>query len=188
MVGLHLNCTTIVPCRWSPSLGRATEFSFEPTLSNERKRRLAIRGQLVEGLRYAYHMFSDDILNMIAGFLECEFAATTAAHLWLRRGSADCAVDTSRSIWAGYVNVDGVRYLTSLSNKEGHRLECILGAHQRFNAVYVLEDHVGIRRIEFARPDSNVDTPTLEDALMEGWWRTLPASRVLRATSDVGLL
>ncbi len=129
----------------------------------------------------------EDIRYTIAGYLVCEIATSTIADLWLHRQSSDCVIDTSQCIWACYIAIEGVRYLTKLSNKKDNRLDVqIFDARRRANTIYVLQDHIGIKQLIFAGKDGNMGIPIFEDVIPGCWWRTIAGPSVLRFASDVG--
>jgi hypothetical protein len=94
--------------------------------------------------------------------------------LWEARASFDCRVDVSKGIWAKYVCIDGIRYLAALSNDEdgaGPNSYKLVDADRasRSSALYVLEDHLGIRHLVFVAPGESARLPSFDNAKPGPW-------------------
>lgn len=103
-----------------------------------------------------------------------------------------CCVRASTKIWARYVDVQGIEYISSLTDHcssqsaERHKLIFDSDLEQPVNVVYVGKDHLGIRRLVF---DSVGHTPNVEIA-PGVWWETLQipdADSNISWDTDVGL-
>ncbi len=170
----------------------ATEYSFDPAPSDERRRR--DRSQLLLGKRLCdiYGRLPLELWLQVAGELVRECAISTAQTLWQHRSSADRQVDIELGVWASYVCIDGVRYIADLSNAVDSRSSSAMILHvcktSEINVVYSLEDHLGIRRLVFASQEDTAKPPSFPGSgKMNGlWWQTIPLrSRKLEAKSDV---
>ncbi|KAK3988527.1 hypothetical protein QBC44DRAFT_101266 [Cladorrhinum sp. PSN332] len=102
------------------------------------------------------------------------------------RRSFDCGLYIVKSVWARYVSIEGVEYIEALSNWPGPGFYRIFDPRSlpNVNAVYVLEDHLGVRILVCAN-DSN--PPTNEKINPGSWWRLCPGwngKSQLYASSD----
>lgn len=82
-----------------------------------------------------------------------------------------CTIEPLKSVWADYFCIDGVEYITRLSNtpKPGSRLLWDAPSKREKNFLYISEDHVGVRQVI----NDSIDLPH-EDQNNSEWWRTLP--------------
>ncbi|KAF5009400.1 hypothetical protein FDECE_4377 [Fusarium decemcellulare] len=90
-------------------------------------------------------------------------------------------VDTSGSIWAHFLEIEGVQYIQSLETEpidDGDVLICTSDA-QRVENIYVGSDHLGIRKILFG--NQHLPTGYREPGI---WWSILPANRWLKVLRD----
>ncbi|KAJ3524377.1 hypothetical protein NM208_g12079 [Fusarium decemcellulare] len=92
-------------------------------------------------------------------------------------------INLSEAAWATYADIDGIEYLTSISNVARPRSRLLWDATQP-SAVYVAEDHLGIRHVTNS-PDAQ-QTAKKEDAAPV-WWRTIVVEqeKMLEFKSDV---
>ncbi|KFA49717.1 hypothetical protein S40293_01402 [Stachybotrys chartarum IBT 40293] len=150
----------------------ATNYWYEPPHSEETRRRDAT----VESIRRGLAVNVDpcgklpwEILTMIANYLVPEFAIT---ELLTTPRSNDSRFTVSKDVWATYVNIDGTEYVSSLSNLRSDKARLVLQAGSTCldNAIYILEDHLGIRRVEISSSPPKLADPS--DRSM--WWRSLP--------------
>lgn len=191
VVGFHPTCQAAISVHWSMALRQATAFSFRMTPSEEEKRRRALLGMLANGLDLSgilppKTVLPDEIKRMIAAYLVCEYAAHSIGHLWSKRQkhqSSVCVVDTSRSIWARSVTIEGEDYLCNLTNANDNQLIQISDpAGRRIDVIYLLQDHLGIKKAVFASDDSK----GLPTAMQGHWWEAITSPKLLRLASDVG--
>ncbi|CAK7200232.1 hypothetical protein SEUCBS139899_002923 [Sporothrix eucalyptigena] len=113
--------------------------------------------------------------------------------LWARRGSKSTTLKlyssttgTFNSVWASYIYMDGARYISNLStsppsNSSTFFIRVIDGSKVTDeSALYVLEDHLGIRQLVHGGPDYDLTplqetTHSIPDSCNNLWWRTLAA-------------
>lgn len=190
-IGYHLGCLTLAPFEPSLPFLRATEYSFEPCESEKRRRRDWIQRALAVKLMKTWARLPLEIWWAVARLLARECATSTITETWLAHRSSSCFIDVSSSLWARYILIEGVFYVADLSNSPSHGSGCI----QIFDAskmppadtLYVLDDHLGIRQILFARSDNPAKLPTL-DTKPGLWWRTISiSSHKFQAKSDVSI-
>ena len=143
---------------------------------------------------------------MIAGYLVQECAISTLQELWRTReirqsfnhtpGDAyHTIIDMSLDVWVRYIHIDGIRYIAELSNQDdrsGHMslLSTVrmFRRESRVKTIYILENHLGIRQVIFTTSTRSTKLPTLDNAELGVWWRTLSASTQfteMEATFDV---
>ncbi|KAJ3517992.1 hypothetical protein NM208_g14628 [Fusarium decemcellulare] len=90
-------------------------------------------------------------------------------------------VDTSGSIWAHFLEIEGVQYIQSLQTEpidDDDVLICTPDA-QRVENIYVGSDHLGVRKILFG--NQYLPTGYHEPGI---WWSILPADRRLNISRD----
>lgn len=150
----------------------ATNYWYEPPHIEETRR----RDTTVESIRRGLAVNVDprgklpwEILTMIANYLVPEFAIT---ELLTTPRANDSRFTVSKDVWATYVYIDGTEYVSSLSNLRSDKARLVLQAASTCpdNAIYILEDHLGIRRVEISSNPPKLADPS--DRSM--WWRSLP--------------
>lgn len=164
----------------------ATEYSFEPGASEEERRRRWSIALLADRMSKMHLPVPTEIRLLIAQHLVRECATAAAQQAWHERCRRDSDVDISLDIWAEYAYIDGARYVSYISNQpvETCAARQIQVARGRpATALYVLEDHLGIRELVFGGETEYRPTTRPESGL---WWRTVPlTSERLKIKSDV---
>ena len=154
----------------------ATNYSFSPPFSDERRRADRIQCLLVPRLKKALgDKLPHEVLAMIAELLVRECATVTGqAQAW-EQNASDYLVDLSRDVYARYHVVDGVRYVKSLgnflseTNEEG---QLLLDVQKQggIRKIVIAEDHLGIRLVKFVSLDAVF--PKNRHGL-RAWWRDI---------------
>ncbi len=170
----------------------ATEYSFDPAPSDEKRRRDRIKLLLGNRLSDIYGRLPLELWLSVAEELIYECAISMAQILWQDRSSVDCEVDISRGVWVRYICIDGARYIADLSNtaKPGSGSTEVLSLCNvsEINVLYSLEDHLGIRRLVFSSRKDEAELPSFRgnEKGSSLWWQTIPlGSKELEAISDV---
>lgn len=124
---------------------------------------------------------------MIVGLLIRELAITIIDGAWQTRRSSNCEIDTSLAVWACFIPIEGVAYIAKLSNSpgdgagiSGRGVKILEAGQSDLRTVYVLEDHLGIRKLVFSRKH-----PLPSTAQSGLWWRTVSLGPKLYGKSDV---
>ncbi|VUC37098.1 unnamed protein product [Clonostachys rosea] len=151
----------------------ASLYAYEPPASEESRRLLHVRSQLA--MLFSKRSKSRvslplEIWKSIAGYLVSEFAICSMLSLPFRNSTE---VSTANDLWATHVNIDGIDYMSKLTSKPSRGAKLALrAADMAFgNSLYILEDHLGIRKmIASAQP------PTHKGE-MSAWWRVVPLER-----------
>ena len=157
----------------SPKLLAATNYSFQPTILEERRRRDYMLQILAERLKAFWaKRLPDELCRIIAGFLVRECAVITAQELADQNSAANSAIDLSHDVYIRYVMIDGIRYIGSLRNSSrsavepGEKLLLDAQVARNIRNIYIGEDHLGIRQVLFSSFSHDLSTPGL-------WWREL---------------
>ncbi|KAK7422273.1 hypothetical protein QQZ08_009579 [Neonectria magnoliae] len=169
--GCHAECLAFSTLSQTPiaSLFPVTEYSYEPPISEEHRRWKHILHVVSCSLYKEYgKTLPVEVCQMIAADLVPEYTVMT---LPVIRGDATCTVDVSKDVWVTYVEIQGINYVNTMSNRPSP------GAQLVWNATpipldgffYVLEDHLGIRRVT-----SGVGTPLCGERDKSTRWRTIP--------------
>jgi hypothetical protein len=173
----------------------ATEYSFQPSLYEGRRRLDRIRNLLPARLsKVLPRKLPREILAMVAKLLESECAIVTAQQQTLGDEESgillpDFIIDLTRNVYAQYYELDGVCYVKTLSNSRpetGKDQRLLFDAQQggRVHKVLVAEDHLGIRSVRFASCNAVSDTHPVPRA----WWKDISGPggvTKMRATTDV---
>jgi hypothetical protein len=187
-IGYHAECFGFASSLPSPAFLHATGYRFEPMPWQDRQRYHRIKQLLAARLQLVCPALPVELRLMVARHLVRPCAVSTIEALWAVRQSFDCCVDTSKSVWASYVHIDGIRYVAALSNEPGLDFRRVLDADRvpRVGTVYILEDHLGIRQLVFAAFGERVELPSFGHAKQALWWRALPTyPKQLVGKSDV---
>ncbi|KPM37392.1 hypothetical protein AK830_g9177 [Neonectria ditissima] len=180
--GCHAECLAFASRLQTPvvDLFPATEYSYEPAVSDEDRRRKHIRHVVSQSLYQVYGKLPLELWLMVAAHLVPVYAVTS---LFTAPQSSICKIDASRDVWATYLDVDGVEYVKTISNRR------CLGGQLIWEAMplsvsgffYVLEDHFGIRRVTRDPPIPQLPSESDKST----WWRTISLSqRDVEFTTD----
>ena len=141
----------------SPKFLAATNYSFQLTILEERRRRDHMLQVLTERLKAFWaKRLPDELCRIIASFLVRECAVVTTQELVDKNSATDSVVDLSNDVYIRYVMIDGIRYIRSLRNSSRSAVEpgekLLLDAQVARNVrnIYIGEDHLGIRQILFS--------------------------------------
>jgi hypothetical protein len=184
----HSECYNFRLYTISPKFLATTEYSFQPTMLEERRRRDRILHILTGRLGVSWTKgLPDEICWIIARHLVRECAVITAQELPIEEAS-DSVIDFSLDVYARHVVIEGIRYIRCLRNSAqstpevGETLLLKGQSSGDVRNVYIGEDHLGIRQIKlFSSSKPSVRTPSL-------WWRQLSGSccvSTFRTKTDV---
>jgi hypothetical protein len=185
----HGECYSFRLYTVSPKFLATTEYSFRPSILEERRRRDVILHILTKRLRVSWTKgLPDEICWMIAGYLIRECAIITAQELANEDSASDSVIDLSHDVYVRYIMIEGIRYIRSLRNsarstpKLGETLLLESQNSSNIRNVYIGEDHLGIRQIQLSSSyKSGLRIPGL-------WWRQLSEScciSKIRTRTDV---
>lgn len=95
-------------------------------------------------------------------------------------------IDACAKAWATYVNIDGIRYVRTISNTPIPKGEVVWDAVSpgMRDVLYLVEDHLGIRQVT-----TNPGAPQFpNERLKSTWWRSVPLEqRQANLCTDVSL-
>lgn len=197
----HINCFRLVTegRRDIQNYLKAAAYTFEPTLSKQHLRRRRLLGNLLsrwESLSDTDETCSNinNLLRRLPAELRWAIAEQLLPEYATARLTALPSVDhgdvveisISAKVWARFVFVEGVRYIASLSNEPSSGGELIYTpTPQRIlDALYLCEDHLGVRRVVLANCEETERTSECSGV----WWRSykVPTTvRLLEAHTDV---
>lgn len=187
ILAYHPGCLAFTS-RPSNTFLHATEYSFEPDAFEEERRRRWILTLLSERMSKTHPRLPAELRLLVAQHLVRECAIAASQQAWHARCSRDCDVDISLGIWVDYVYIDGIRYISHLSSHAGPSStarQLVHAGAPRATALYVLEDHLGIRELVFSEKEEYRPTPRPRSGLR---WRTVPlTSERVKMKSDVSL-
>lgn len=183
----HAGCAALAerlgltPAEYLPALA----YSYEPPKSDERRRRELVRFRLQQALKRNLGRLPTEVWDYVAKDLVCEFATVAIPVV---ESKTVFTIDPLEAVWARYVDIDGVKYVKSVSNehKPGDRLLWDKPRSPTGHVVYIAEDHLGINEIT-NHPKS---TQSAQSKGVSTWWRTVPAedSSTIDFKTDVSLL
>ncbi|KAI1207656.1 uncharacterized protein F4807DRAFT_434053 [Annulohypoxylon truncatum] len=179
LIGCHSACLSFVS-PVSLSWLQVTDYSFEPAEPEDERRLVHFVKVVATKLTATYNMLPLELWRMISSSLAHEFAASATYQTCATDHAPNTySIDTTLSIWARFVRLDGIQYIGGLSNtRQNDEDICIFNADKGFplEALYVSEDHLGIRWIISTKQGSSTDLPATNDDLTM-WWQTIhPAS------------
>ncbi|WAO87070.1 Hypothetical protein NCS54_00436500 [Fusarium falciforme] len=168
----HAGCAALAerlgltPAEYLPALA----YSYEPPKSDERRRRELVRFRLQQALKRNLGRLPTEVWDYVAKDLVCEFATVAIPVV---EPKTVFTIDPLEAVWAKYVDIDGVKYVKSVSNehKPGDRLLWDKPKSPTGHVVYIAEDHLGINEIT-NHPEF---TQSAQSKGVSSWWRTVPA-------------
>ncbi|KAF5602630.1 uncharacterized protein FSUBG_7681 [Fusarium subglutinans] len=181
-IGYHVGCSEI-----ASSFGldkrafvQVARYSYEPSVREDERRREWILNNLHRIMSQKFTNLPPEILLMMNKHLVLHYAIASLSHV---SRSIQYTVEPLKDVWATHVNLDGIEYISSLSNtpKPGSRLLWREFKGQEENFLFISEDHLGIRQV--------VNNPGAVTSVQgsSGWWRTLPITSKFLSFSDDGL-
>lgn len=185
ILGYHAGCLALTALP-SGAFLRATEYSFEPDVSEEERRRVWALSLLADRMSNMHLRLPMELRLLVAQNLVRECAIAASQQAWDARWSRDCDVDISLEIWADCVYIEGLQYISYVSNQASQTSTArrIRSAESPpATVLHVLEDHLGIRELVFGATQES--RPSMRPA--RGlWWRTVPlVSGRVKIESDV---
>ncbi|KAI1207663.1 uncharacterized protein F4807DRAFT_434089 [Annulohypoxylon truncatum] len=172
-VACHSECIKFLPHQ-SWKFSQALLYSFEPPFSQEKRRVAWLRSSLISNLKMPCDL-PYEIKSNIAQNLLREYAVVKARSCWVDarefQKSTDLCINPSKTVWARYIEFEGVKYIASITNEpsDGHETLFKPSSSSRVDYVYISEDHLGIRQMVFS-PSQAPTVPPLPGI----WWRILP--------------
>ncbi|WAO94534.1 Hypothetical protein NCS54_01212200 [Fusarium falciforme] len=134
-------------------------------------------------LQQVYNKLPAEVCFMIAGELVREVAAMATEQLWQSRPrdleNCDIYNRIDMNVRARYIYIDGVRYVESLSSSPYAEGELVIdpATSSTIDAIHVLEDHIGVRRILFSSTEHSQKLEALlSTPVRDAWWRNIPFS------------
>lgn len=169
--GYHADCVRHKGCLSVPNLVAATSYSYEPWPGENVRRLRWVRSRLATIIYLSLaRRLPYDLSYIVACYCVREYALQTSTKFFQNNSAADFRIELSKPVRARYASLDGVSYIVSLANEpsSGNVVPISLsGAPIR--AVFVAEDHLGVREVLFTGPSGMVQghpRPGL-------WWRTV---------------
>ncbi|KAM0247819.1 hypothetical protein ACHAP5_003829 [Fusarium lateritium] len=182
-VAFHAECT-LTAARFGMALTDCrslTEYSYQPVSLGHGRRRVVIRTLIENALRKRYGKLSPELWHLISDD-EGLIRLYTIAEISLPRYETKFSIDPSAPAWITCVKIDGIEYVSSLSNSP--RAGCRQAWEPRSPSpnqfLYISSDYLGIRQI--------MTDPSRAKAIEKypEYWKTVPVdAQVLLFTGDV---
>ncbi|KAF5021324.1 hypothetical protein F66182_6646 [Fusarium sp. NRRL 66182] len=171
-VGCHLACVKLVApsARLAEHL-KMTAYSLDPLPYQERGRRRWLHSRLECALEQSVPLPSE-LRREIGRYLLQEYAVMTNSSLLKHPQDFACSVSDLASLRQRYVLFEGERYLSSLILEEGHQQKQIPSPAMS-RAIYISEDHRGIKRLVFSNSGRAPNVGTVPGV----WWKALPTAK-----------
>ncbi|VUC30860.1 unnamed protein product [Clonostachys rosea] len=151
---------------------------YDPPISEDERRLRVSTDLLCDLLRHKIGRdckLPTEIWRMIAMYFS-PYEYAIASLLWTAPYRGESAVVLSEDIWATYVWIDGVAYVSSLSYDPSPGAKPIFEAGSKRGkiAFYIMEDHLGIRQVHIS------STPPVVDSSLDRstWWRVHPVENM----------
>lgn len=191
----HVNCFRLTEGRFQECL-EITTYTFDPTLPKQQRR----HRWLLESLASRWEADKTDAtkeLRRLPPELRWRIAEQLLREYATARLSVFKSVDDGRAVefsisakvWARFVFVEGVRYITSLLNvpSSDEDLVYVPIPQRAIDTLYVCEDQLGIRQVVFANSEE-----TQRFSERPGvWWRSCKVSNtthLFKAHTDVSYI
>ncbi|KAF4339887.1 hypothetical protein FBEOM_6185 [Fusarium beomiforme] len=172
-IAFHVECADIA-ANFGTSLRKyshITVHSYCHVLVNQKSRRSLVRGLFENALRKAYGKLSPELWRIVSDDDEL-IRLYAIAEISLHHRKTDWSVSPSLPLCSRNVRVDGVEYVSSLTNSSGVvRRQTSQVTHPAKNDVlYISRDHLGIRQVI---TDPNKARP---DTVYQAYWQTVPTN------------
>jgi hypothetical protein len=186
----HRECYSFTSLQISDAFLAATEFSFQPSISEVRRRRNLIQTELTDALQNGpwFKTLPREVWHMISEFLVEEYAVVKSERAnEILSNSTETLLDFSSNVYVQYTVIDGIRYVSGLSNSAARGSELLVDAKSMpaIQRVDVGEDHLGVRQLLLdTREQSSINY------ISSLWWRhitKLNANLKVRVVMDVCL-
>ncbi|RGP62448.1 hypothetical protein FLONG3_10220 [Fusarium longipes] len=181
-IGYHVTCSNI-----ASNLGLqkndfldVARYSYEPSSKEDERRYERILNHLNQVMRKEFTNLPTEILFMVNKHLVLHYAIASLSGL---RRPKRWRVAPHKDVWATHFSLNGIDYISSLSNtpRLGSQLLWKASDSREEQYLYISEDYLGIRHI--------VNDPSMKSAeeRHNGLWRTLPIEGPILNFYDDGL-
>ncbi|KAK1585888.1 uncharacterized protein LY79DRAFT_518029 [Colletotrichum navitas] len=176
--GCHIACANHVPSALRVSLLRALAYQYEPSPSELAARIRWLRLQFATSpiLRRAEPHLPQELRYHIAKYLlqgpSLHRYAMAYAQTLPKMESGSSLIRVSARIWARFIDFEGVRYFSSMSNScDNHHTELVFtpDPSRRVESVYVAENYLGVVQVIFCCSDQ----PPVVERCQGIWWRVI---------------
>ncbi|KAJ4307353.1 hypothetical protein N0V88_000737 [Collariella sp. IMI 366227] len=174
-VACHTDCLRLVPRESRAAFFEATVYSREPQPAEDKRRHCWLRVKWSGVLCRTYRVLPPELCDSIAKECLRLFAVLHAAALWERaRRFPPSPVSFSARVWVYYTWFEGVRYISSLTNRQPD--DPNVKAELAFDpkpghidaSVFLAEDYLGVTKTLIG-PASEV--PSTTEHRPNLWWR-----------------
>ncbi|KAK8140010.1 hypothetical protein PG984_000076 [Apiospora sp. TS-2023a] len=141
----------------STTLRGALEYSYDPSPSHDQRRFVRMQSRVAELVQAQFPHLLPEICLMVAAYLVPEYAISLFASAWLNArtpqkpgpGPGWCTVSCRGDIWGAYVAIDGILYLSDLSNTPSptHPIQLHKATTDPELTITSWEDHQGVREL-----------------------------------------
>lgn len=158
-------------------------FTYEPLLleleARKNRFRLLSQGFVCRALPQLPAEICDSITELC-------LRRMSVAHTWrlVSMPEEKYRLSMTSNIWAGFTKLEGIAYLSSLSNRPNDRHNILIFAPdptEPTKTIYLVEDYLGVRKVLFRPPEAS------GEGLQDVWWRmvSLRNSNIVVVKSDV---
>ncbi|KAH7173851.1 uncharacterized protein B0J16DRAFT_406211 [Fusarium flagelliforme] len=179
-VAIHVDCANMAAHLGSPlnKYRRCTEYAYQPTKEHQRRRRECIRNLIDNSLRERFSKLPLELCRMVSDDDEL-IRLYTLAEMSLERRQKDWSIDLTLPVWATYTTIDGVEYVSALSNSQTTKSRRVCQDIIADKVLYISSDHLGIRQI-LTDPSR-----AILDEYHPAYWQTVSVeSQTLSFTGD----
>lgn len=189
----HVNCFRLVGARFRECL-EVNVYSFQPTAYQQKGRRQWLLGNLLrsweddrthatKNIRHLPPELREDIAEQLLR----EYATVILGALHPVDKARHIEFSISSDVWARFALVEGVKYVTSLSNtpsSDAIRILALKSQKYAIDTLYLCEDHLGVLQVVLSNGNKTQNTTQRPGV----WWRSakIPESiRLLQGHVDV---
>lgn len=180
-VAFHAGCARMATRLGSPlnKYRNCTEYSYQPTKEHQFRRRESIRYLIESSLHKTLGKLPLELWKMVSDDDEL-IKLYTLAEKSLKRRQKDWSIDLTLPVWATYTAIDGVEYVSSLSNSPNTKSRHVCQDITADKVLYISSDHLGIRQI-LTDPSR-----AISDEYHPAYWQTVfVGSQPISFTGDV---
>ncbi|PVH96982.1 hypothetical protein DM02DRAFT_658710 [Periconia macrospinosa] len=161
----HPSCYSIAPGLVSAAFSTATSHTYNLSFDEENLRRRRIKEIGTRALRQGiFKSLPLEIVYMIIGYVVLEQATAGFREIFLSlKGCKETVheVNINENVYVGYRDIEDVSYVQWVGNTNlGGNGQLIHNAHDTHHTgtIHIAFDYLGIRRICFGNPPSNIST------------------------------
>ncbi|KAH6880807.1 hypothetical protein B0T10DRAFT_143411 [Thelonectria olida] len=173
-IACHSNCIKLKPTGDALfGLIRALASQFNPPRAYDEVRKKWLSDKLAANLKLPFFLPPELRIRTAQGLVQ-EYSTALTSSLPFTDEPLPYNVGVYEDIWATYVEIDGIKYVSALTSQRHSALsanaQLLPSSTEPVQRIHICEDHLGIRKLVF----SATDEYPVADPIPGVWWKTMP--------------